>query len=584
MRRLIGCLKRGPILRSMSMGVATGGLVLGCAGGGRSAPVTFTISFPAAAHADPITGRLFVVIARDSSPEPRLRVGSFTQTTPFFAADVSGLAAGQSATISDTTPGYPTASIRDLPAGDYYVQALMNVYTEFHRADGHTIWAHMDQWEGQHFNRSPGNLVSEVRRVHLDPQAGYAVALSLTKVLPPVVVAADSKYVKRVKIQSDILTKWWGHPIYFGATVLLPEGYDAHPNVNYPVLYQQGHFGLGAPLGFDTVQTPISPAAAARNASFNLTPGHELYQAWTKPRFPRMIVITFQHPTPYFDDSYAVNSANNGPFGDAIMQELIPYVESHFRIIKQPYARVLSGGSTGGWESLALQLYHPDFFGGTWTQFPDPVDFHHYDLVNAYADTNAFYINNTGGEGLAGFASEWYRPPRYFMRDNDGQPLLNVRMFSQLEDVIGSHGRSAEQLEIWEAVYGPAGPDGYPVPLWDKRTGVINHDVANYMRDHGYDLSAYVASHWSTIGPQLVDKIHVDVGDMDNFYLNLGVYDFQAAMEATRNPHVPGVFLYGRPEKGHGWRHAIAPDLLREMAASIVKHTPSGQRSVGWQY
>jgi hypothetical protein len=571
--------------RTMITRIGLTAMVAGCSGGGpRSAPVQFTVSFPAAAHADPITGRVFVVITRDTSPEPRLQAGSFTQTTPLFGTDVSGLAAGQSATITDTMPGYPTATLRDLPAGDYYVQALMNVYTEFHRADGHTIWAHMDQWEGQQFNRSPGNLVSEVLRVHLDPHAGYAVALSLTKILPPVVVPPDSKYVKRIKIQSDMLTKWWGHPIYFGATVLLPEGYDTHPNVNYPVLYEQDHFGLHAPLGFDTVARPIPPAVAALYASYNLTPGYALYQAWTKPKFPRMIVVTLQHPTPYFDDSYAVNSANNGPYGDAIMQELIPYVESHFRIIKKPYARVLTGGSTGGWESLALQLYHPEFFGGTWTQFPDPIDFHHYDMVDAYSDSNAFTPNRPKEPGFLDVVSSWYRPERWIMRANDGQPLVSVRLFSQLEDVLGSHGRSAEQLEIWEAAYGPVGGDGYPVPLWDKRTGVINHDVATYMRDHGYDLSAYVKSHWSTLGPQIVDKIHIDVGDMDNFYLNLAVYDFQATMDSTKNPHVPGVFLYGRPEKGHGWRHAFTPDLLREMTAAITKHAPSGESTSAWKY
>src|SRR5206468_10109964 len=132
-------------------------------------------------------------------------------------------------------------------------------------------------------------------------------------------------------------------------------------------IYEQGHFGLEPPLFMQT--------DAPGSESKWTTIGYAGFQAWRGDNFPRMIAITFQHPTPYFDDSYAVNSANNGPYGDAIMQELIPYLEGRFRMIREPWARVLTGGSTGGWEALALQVYHPDFFGGTWVLYPDPVDF-----------------------------------------------------------------------------------------------------------------------------------------------------------------------------------------------------------------
>lgn len=543
---------------------------------------SFTVSFPAAVRARPITGRVFVVLARDSAPEPRFAAGSFTQATPFFGVDVSALAPGQGATIDARTLGYPVASLRDLPPGDYWAQAILNVYTEFHRADGHVIWAHNDQWEGQQFNTSPGNLVSEPRKVHVAPGAA-PVALQLTRVLPPVQVPPDSRWVKRVKIQSALLTKFWGQPMYLGATVLLPAGYDDHPNVRYPVLYEQGHFGLNPPLSFDTVAA--EPPAFLRSllGAYNIQWGADVYREWTSPGFPRMIAVTFQHPTPYFDDSYAVNSANNGPYGDALLTELIPYLEAHFRMIPQPYARVLTGGSTGGWESLALQLYHPDFFGGTWTLYPDPVDLRHYDLVNIYADTNAFVVS---GPGLVPFspAGPFLHPERFVMRDNDGQPLLTVRQLSWLEDVRASHGRSGEQLEAWEAVYGPVGEDGYPKPVWDKKTGHIDPSVAAYMRDHGYDLRAYLEKSWPTVGPQLVDRIHVDVGDMDNFYLNLAVMDLQDFLEKTTSPHVPGEFRYGRPLKGHGWQHATQGQIIREMAAAIARHAPAGEDTTAWRY
>jgi len=515
----------------------------------------FEITFPASVHAEPITGRVFVVIARDIIREPRLQVGSWTGQTPFFGSDVAQLNPGQAAAIDAGTFGYPATSLKDIPAGDYYVQAHLNVYTEFHRSDGHVIWAHMDQWEGQQFNRSPGNLYSEVQRVHLDPTVGYSVKLNLTRTIPPVQVPPDTEWVKRIKFESKLLSKFWGRPFYLGATVLLPKGYHSHSDVRYPVVYYQDHFNLGAPFGF-----------RAGGGGFG--------QRWSSEDYPRIILVSFQHPTPYFDDSYAVNSANNGPYGDAIMTELIPYLEEHFRIIRQPYARVLTGGSTGGWESLALQVFHPDFFGGAWTLFPDPVDFRRYQLVNIHEDDNAFQA--------PGFS--WMIPERPMMRTIEGQVVQTMRQMSQLEDVLGSKGRSGQQFEAWEAVYGPVGEDGYPKPLWDKRTGKIDHDVAKYMRDHGYDLGYNIQSHWAEIGPKLVDKLHFYCGDMDNFYLNVSLYKLEDFLKTTKDPYYGGSFEWGRPMKGHGWSPLPIPDLIKVMAEHIQKKAPAGEDTAAWQY
>jgi len=553
------------------------GLLVVTAGARVPAPTTqFLIRFPTSAHAGPVTGRVFVMISRDSTPEPRLRAGSFFASVPFFGADVSGLAPGKSAVIDGATLGFPVSRLADLAAGDYYVQALVNVYTEFHRADGHTIWAHMDHWEGQQFNRSPGNLYSAVRRVHLDPKRGYRIALSTDSVIPPIAMPADTRWVKHIKIQSKLLSDFWGHPFYLGATVLLPKGYDDHPDVHYPVVYLQGHFNLRAPYGFTPDSTPVPPGMRARLDDVNRETGFEFYKSWTSADFPRMIVVTFQHPTPYFDDSYAINSANDGPYGDALLHELIPYLESHFRMIDEPYARVLTGGSTGGWESIALQVHHPKFFGGTWTLYPDPVDFRDYQMFNAYSDTNAFFVTDPG--------RPYQFPERPMMRATTGQPLQTMRQMCQLEDVLGSHGRSGQQFEAWNAVYGPVGPDGYPKALWNMHTGHIDSTVADYMRDHGYDLRAYLAAHWDAIGPDLVDKIHVDVGDMDSFYLNLAVYDLQAFLDSTTSPAAHATFYFGRPEKPHGWQHTTTANLIREMASFITNHAPSGADTRAWKY
>jgi hypothetical protein len=515
----------------------------------------FELSFPESVHEEAITGRVFIMVTENEKREPRLQAGSWMRSVPFFGLDVHDLKPGESVVIDENTLGYPLKSLSDIPAGDYFVQALLNIYTRFERADGHVIWAHMDQWEGQQFNRSPGNLHSEAQKVHMDPDEGYTIELSMDQVIPPIEVPADTEWVKRIKFKSELLSEFWGHPIYLGATILLPMGYDSHPDVYYPVLYRQGHFSLRAPYGF-----------TGEKSAF--------YKTWTSADFPRMIVVTFQHPCPYFDDSYAVNSVNCGPYGDAIMEELIPKIEEQFRIIRKPYARVLSGGSTGGWESLALQIFHPDFFGGTWSFCPDPIDFNYYGLVNIYKDDNAFFIQ-----------SGWMKPERPLMRDAHGQVLVTMREMSQMEAVLGTKGRSGQQLDIWQAAYGPIGEDGYPKPLWDKLTGKIDREVALYMRER-CDLVYYLKQNWAEIGPKLVGKLHLITGDMDNYYLNEAVYEMEEFLESTKNPYYAGSFRYGRPRKTHGWSPfgRNTGGLEKEMAKHITKNAPPGEDTTKWKY
>ena len=551
----------------------------------QAADQKFEISFPASAHAGPITGRVFVALTRHANPEPRLQVAGWQRSTPIFGVDVDQLKPGDWTQIDGGTLGYPLHSLRELPAGEYYVQAIVNVYTEFHRAKGPAIWAHMDQWEGQHFNRSPGNLYSDVQQVHLDPTAGYVIRLTASKVIPPVEVPADTAWVKHVKIQSKLLSDFWGQPIYLGAVVLLPKGYDSHPNVSYPAVYVQGHFSLNPPFAFSTENTPESESQRFAREYRGTESAYDFYQSWNSDKFPRMIAVSFQHPTPFFDDSYAVNSVNDGPYGDAIMTELIPYVEGHFRIIRQPYARLLTGGSTGGWEAMALQVLHPDFFGGTWVLFPDPLDWHRYGLTDIYDDENAFLVQKEHREQDSNYGDhEWQVPERSFERSPDGQSENTVRQVSQLEDVLGSKGRSAQQLEVFEAVFSPMGDDGYPKPLWDKQTGKIDHDVANYWREHDYDLRDYMARNWSTLGPKLVDKLYFAVGDMDHAYLNLSVYIMQNFLKGTKNPHVEGTFEYGRPMKGHGWHAMNQAEQMKAMAQHVTAHAPSGTDVSDWKY
>ncbi|MDF1504934.1 alpha/beta hydrolase-fold protein [Roseisolibacter sp. H3M3-2] len=534
-----------------------------------AAAQSFRLSFPAATHAGPVTGRAFLFVARRGEPEPRLQAGSRRGSEPFFGVDVEGLAPGRAVEIDAATPGFPLATLKQLPAGEYYVQGMILPYTQFRRSDGHTVWAHMDAGEGQRFNAAPGSLVSAVQRVRIDPAAPAVVSLALDRTIPPVAPIADTEWVKRFTITSKLASAFWNHPMPLGAVVLLPKGYAENPARRYPVVYTIGHYGRGAPFGFtfEGCDRPESAEArAARLARTAREPGCEFQRAWTSGQVPEVIAVFLQHTTPFYDDSYALNSANNGPYGDAITRELIPEVDRRFRTIGSASARVITGGSTGGWDALALQIHYPDVFGGAWSLYPDQLDFRNYQFGDVYADSNAF-VRADGS---------WLPREVPSSRTPEGLTELTVREENQAEAVIASRGRSGGQWDGWQAAWAPVGADGYPKPLWDKRTGAIDRSVAESMRARGYDLREYLERNWGTVGPKLVGKLHVAVGDMDNYFLNLGVYRFEQFLESTKEPgkgpYYAGTVEYGRPLKPHGWQPWTNQELLRRMAEHMRRN------------
>lgn len=554
-----------PALRPLRAALALAGALCGAAAPAARAQ-TFRLSYPASVHAGPITGRAYLFISRTNESEPRRQSGASRTSEPFFGVDVEALAPGQAVTFDKSVLGFPVAALDRLPAGEYYVQGLLVPYTQFKRSDGHTIWAHMDAGEGQRFNNAPGSLVSEVMKVRIDPARPMNGWISLTKVLPPVTRPADTEWVQRFRIRSRLASAFWGHDMELGAVVLLPKGYAEDTGKRYPVVYTIGHYSDRAPFGFtfegcDRAEAP--EARAARLARSAREPGCEFQQAWTAGQVPEFIAVFIQHTTPFYDDSYALNSANNGPYGDAITQELIPEIDRRYRTIGAAYARTLTGGSTGGWDVLGLQLHYPDVFGGAWSLYPDQLDFRNYQFGDIYADTNAFVRD----------AGSWLPREIPSSRSVEGLTDLTVREENLAELVIASRGRSGGQWDGWQAAWAPVGPDGYPAPLWDKRTGRIDRAVAEAMRERGYDLRAYAERNWSRIGPSLVGKIHVAVGDMDNYFLNLGVYRFEQFLESTKEPgkgpYFAGTFEYGRPLKPHGWQPWTNQELLRIMKRQI---------------
>jgi hypothetical protein len=546
--------------------------------------VRVQLSFPASVQSTAVTGRVFVVLTTNAKPDPRIQILEPASSPPFFAADISDVRPGQTMVLDASSDSYPLKNINQLPAGDYTAEAFLWKYVEYHRADGHTIWA-PEQWGPQIFSLEPGTLYSATTKVHVDPKAGTTLRFTLDKVVTNKDLESllggegydtDTPWIKHVRMLSPSLTKWWGRPIYLGATILLPKGYAEHPKSHYPVVYNQGHYYQPVPWDFTTDKSTETPQSAAAGKRAGYGTGYEFYEAWNSDNFPRFIMVTWQHPCPFFDDSYAVNTANCGPYGDAIQNELLPFIETRYRVLREARARFTEGGSTGGWESLALMLQHPKFYGGAYVFDPDPIDFSAFQQIDLYQEDNAFYLQTPD--------DPWHKYTHYFERTPRGQPLCSEEALSQYELVMGSHGRSQYQLDGWWAIFDPIGPDGYPAPMWDMKTGVIDKHVAQYARDHGYDLVAYMKDNWPALGPDLVGKLHFIVGDMDSYYLNLAVYKAEDLLTSLKDPDPKATFQYGRPMKGHGWHPMTWAQLLQEMAQDVRDATPPGVSNAEWNY
>ena len=538
----------------------------------------------------PLTGHLVLVFAKNDNEEPRFQLGENYQSAEGFGVDVENLAPGQPIVVDAKTFGAPRKSLKDLDAGDYTVQAVFNVYEQFHLASGKTVWLPPDKGEGQHWNRKPGNLYNKPIKIHFDPSSSQTVKLALDQVIPPIegtdqdplVIAAKdpgAKWLKYMRFKSDKLSAFWGRDVFLGAWILLPDGFDDHPDAHYPLVVYQDHYHPGfGPVPFVTsLPDPKTPGAR------RLANGYKFFQDWTAGRLPRVILIYVQNANPYYDDSYDVDSANVGPYGSAINQELIPAIEQKYRGIGQGWARATFGGSTGGWEALATQVFYPDFYNGTWAACPDPIDFHAYQDIDLYNDANAFVRKGDFAEiPIAGD------------RKPDGTVTATTAGEFGFEYVLGTHGRSTEQWNIWQAVYSPAGPDGYPAQIINPLTGDIDKKVLDYWHDH-YDLTAILKRDWPTLGPKLEGKLHLTVGDGDTYFLNNAVHLLQKQLESTSNPHSDATFQYGpgmphcytggpseytMQENNANWTQRILPLMVDHILATA----PAGADVKSWRY
>ncbi|MGK6325097.1 hypothetical protein ACMGDM_18690 [Sphingomonas sp. DT-51] len=547
----------------------------------------FRVTLPASATADQVDGRVLVILTKDKQTEPRFQVRPDYVGAQVFGVTVDGLRRGQSATVGADVLGFPALSTAQVPKGRYWAQPVLHRYDTYKLANGRTVKLPAPRGAGQNWRLEPGNLVGTPREIDFDPAGSATIALELDRVNPPIAEPKDTEFVRHFKVRSERLSKFWGRDIYIRGHVLVPRDFDRHPEAHYPLMIFHGHFpdDFG---GFRT--TPPDPNLKCEPSErFGLPcynreeqqEAYDFYRKWVSDKFPRYLVVEIDHSNPYYDDSYAVNSANLGPYGDAITYDFIPELERRYRGLGAGWARFLYGGSTGGWEALGVQVKYPDQYNGAFAACPDPIDFRQTMTVDIYRDANAYRYEGPFGSVEHPGKRDWL-----------GHVPYTIEQENRLELVLGDKSRSGGQWDIWEAVYSPQGADGYPKRIWDKRTGVIDKEVAAYWREH-YDLRYILQRDWKTLAPKLQGKIHIYVGDMDNFYLNNAVYLMEDFLKTTK-PAYGGEVDYG-DRREHCWNgdHATSnaigrlrynsfylPKILKRIEASA----PKGADLTSWRY
>jgi hypothetical protein len=362
-------------------------------------------------------------------------------------------------------------------------------------------------------------------RARLDPAAGGTVKLELSHRIPDERMPPASARIKFIRLESKLLSQFFGRPMFLRAGLMLPQGFDDQPERRWPLRLHIGGYGTR----FTGVRF-LPPNA----------PFLQLHLDGAGP----------------FGDPYQVNSANNGPYGDAVTQELIPFVERTYRGVGEGHARVTDGHSTGGWVSLALQVFYPDYFNGCWSGSPDPVDFRSYELINLYEDGNA-YLNRFGFE----------RPAK---RLTNGDTVYTVRHECQIENVLGRGDNwvtSGKDWCAWNATFGPRGADGRPHPLWEPKSGVMDGTVQAHWQN--YDLRLVLERNWPSLGPKLRGKIHITVGEGDDYFLNNAVHRLDQFLSRAQPPAEARI-KYG-PGAGHGYQPFPQSQVIAEMAEAMSR-------------
>jgi hypothetical protein len=474
----------------------------------QAAPLEFHLTFDRKAAATPFSGRVLVVLSKRELGGPPGGPNWF-RPDPMLARDVRDWKPGETLVISGDDLAYPQP-LAKLEKGKYWMLAVMD----------------LDQGY-RSFGNAPGNVYSKPQQVELDATASEPVRLVLDQVVQERPVKETDR-VKLVEIDSKALSDFHKRPVKMRAGVALPKSYASSPDKRYPVLYEipgfggdhRGAFGAASRTdiaGVEALYVVLDPSC--RN-------GHHVF----------------------------ADSANNGPCGAALIQELIPAIEAKYRALGTPAARILTGHSSGGWSSLWLQVTYPDCFGGVWSTAPDPVDFRDFQRINIYKPGANMFLDEEGKQR-----------PIARMR---GKAVLFYKPFSDMEDIIGHGG----QLPSFEAVFSPRGLDGQPRKLWERKTGRIDPETAKAWEK--YDIRLVLERNWKTLGPRLAGKLHVYMGTEDTFYLDGATALLKETLKNLGSDAMVELF----PGKDHGslMDKAMRERIAKEMAAKLRNENGGG--------
>ncbi len=458
-------------------------------------------------------GRLFVFLSENPEVEPRTQIWpNPTSQTTILAKNLKNWKSDESISLNRMTDWMSTAdwNLDNIPNGTYYIQVLWDQDTEESRIS------------------APGNIYSQKQKVAI--QADGELEIVLSEVIGPRSIT-DHNLAEMVNFRSQILSEWWGKDVYLKASVLLPHNYQK--GKAYPIRYNVAGYG-------------------GRYTRINYLLNDDEFMSWWQTEEAPEIISVFLDGEGPFGDSYQMDSENSGPYGEALINELIPHIENEYRGTSDAATRFVDGCSTGGWVSLGLQLYYPDVFGGVFSYSPDAIEFENYQLINIYQDENA-YINEFG-----------YKRP--VMRSILGEPMLSLEDFIRYENILSStntYVKSGGQFSAHTALYSPKGEDGLPEPLFDPETGEINHDVAEHWKK--YDFKHYARENWESLGPKLEGKIYIWMGDMDQFYLNTATRAFSEWIKTTENPKSDAVIEF-EPMKGHcqGYNYGLVLTMIQD--------------------
>jgi hypothetical protein len=476
-------------------------------------PLEFHVTFDPTVSSKPFTGRVYVMLSRFSMTQPPAGINWF-KPEPFFALDVSDLQPGKSVTLKGDVLACP-APLAKLPRDTYYVTAVMD----------------FDQRIS--FTANEGNGYSKPVKLELDPKTSGVIKLTIDQIYHERKFKESDK-VKVVDIESKLLSDFHGRPIRLRAAVILPKAYGESSARRFPTIYEIPGFGGDHSFaGFYANQSnpPITEVAGIPMLYVVLDPlcrtGHHVF----------------------------ADSDNNGPYGKALTTELIPHIEKEFLALAEPSARFVTGHSSGGWSSLWLQVTYPDFFGGTWSTAPDPVDFRDFQRINIYKPGTNMFKDEAGQD----------RP----IARNGAKPFLFYKPFSDMEVVMGHGG----QLGSFEAVFSERGSDGRPRKLWDRNSGAIDLQVAKSWER--YDIRLVLERNWKTLGPKLGGKLHVYMGGNDTFYLDGATALLKEALAKLGGDAAVEIF----PGKDHStlMDKAIRERIAKEMAAAYRKHHPDAK-------